>query len=136
MAYSGSTLISASVISASERGMSRSESSAPQPSRNAAPTIARPESSDTVAGLRESALPVSSRKSHGKGTTTERIRGRYFFIRIFDGKSSGLSADYLNDHALAPLPVEFGVIDLLPGSQVKPSVGDRQQHLMMHQQVF
>src|SRR5262249_35424742 len=126
MAYSGSTLISARVINASDRGMSRSESSAPQPSRNAAPTIARPEKSDTIAGLRKCALPVSSRKSQGKGTTTERIRGRYFFIRVFAGKGSVLGADYLNDHALAPLPIEFGVIDLLPGSQVKPSVGDRQ----------
>src|SRR2546422_10816506 len=80
MAYSGNTLISASVINASERGMSRSESSAPQPSRNAAPTIARPESSETNAGLKACALSVSARKSHGNGTTAERIRGRYFFI--------------------------------------------------------
>src|SRR5262245_24714293 len=135
MAYSGSTLISARVINASERGMSSSESSAPQPSRNAAPTIAMPETSDPIAGLRDCALSVSSRKRHGKGTTTERIRGRYFFIRVFAGKGSGLGADYLNDHALASLSIEFGVINLLPGSKVKPSVGDRQQHLMMHQQV-
>src|SRR5215510_6811880 len=136
MAYSGSTLISARVINASERGMSRSESSAPQPSRKAAPTMATPESSDTSAGLRESALPVSSRKSHGKGTTTERIRARNFFIRVIAGKNSGLLADDFDDHALTPLPVELGVIDLLPGSKVEPAVGDGQKHLMVHQQVF
>src|SRR5262249_13585396 len=136
MAYSGSTLISARVINASERGMSRSDNSAPQPSRNAAPTMAMPESIDTSAGLSEPALPVSSRKSHGKGTTTERIRARYFFIRVLARKKGGLLADDFDDHALTPLPIEFGVIDLLPGSEVESSIGDGQKHLMMHQQVF
>src|SRR5579859_8169677 len=39
----------------------------------------------------------------------------------------------LNQHPLAALPVEFRVIDLLPGAEVKLSVGYRNQHLMAHQ---
>src|SRR5262249_32451311 len=124
MAYSGSTLISARVISARDRGMSRSESSAPQPSRKAAPTIAIPESSDTRAGLSACALPVSSRKSHGKGTKTERIRARYFFILVFAGENSDSGADYFDDHTLAPSAIEFSVIDLLPCAQIESSIGD------------
>src|SRR5215475_11177662 len=83
MAYSGSTLINARAIKANDRGMSRSESSAPQPSKNAAPTIATPESNETSAGLKVCALSVSARNSHGNGIMTVRIRGRYFFIRLF-----------------------------------------------------
>jgi hypothetical protein len=44
--------------------------------------------------------------------------------------------DYFDDHTFAPLPVEFGVIDLLPCPQIEPSVCDGQQHLMMDQQIF
>ncbi len=50
-AYSGSTLINARAISASERGMSRSDSSAPQLRMNAAPIIAIPAMIETGIGL-------------------------------------------------------------------------------------
>ena len=50
--------------------------------------------------------------------------------------NGGLLADDFDNQALAPLPIEFGVIDLLPCAQVETSVGDGQQHLMMDQQIF
>ncbi len=42
----------------------------------------------------------------------------------------------LDDHTLGALPVELGVVDLLPGAEVQPSVSDRHNHFVMHEQAF
>ncbi len=47
-----------------------------------------------------------------------------------------LFSQNLDHHALAALAVEFGVVDLLPGTEVEPALGDRHQHLVPHQKVF
>lgn len=50
--------------------------------------------------------------------------------------SPRLFTDDFDNHAFAPHAVEFSVIDLLPCAQIKTAIGNRQQDLMMHQQVF
>jgi len=49
------------------------------------------------------------------------------------GTPSALLAHDFNDEALVALPVELGVEDSLPGTEVEASGGDRHNHLVMHQ---
>jgi len=44
-----------------------------------------------------------------------------------------LHTHYLDDHPFAPLPVEFGIEDPLPGSQVQFAARYRQGCLMVQQ---
>src|SRR6185503_19770645 len=49
--------------------------------------------------------------------------------------SRSLSED-LHDDALLPAPVELGVEDLLPRTQVELTLGDGQDHLMVHERAL
>ena len=43
---------------------------------------------------------------------------------------------HFDQHPLASLAVELGVVDLLPGAKIEFAIGDRYQHLMTDQQIL
>ena len=47
-----------------------------------------------------------------------------------------LFAHHFNDDAFRPLPVELGVINLLPGAEIQLPVGHRNDDLVMHEQAL
>src|SRR5215213_6693195 len=47
-----------------------------------------------------------------------------------------LLAKHLDDHSLRPAAVELAVEDLLPGPEVEAALRDRDDHLMVHEQVL
>jgi len=51
-------------------------------------------------------------------------------------RPSKLFAHGLDDHPLGPPAVEFGVVDLLPGSEIELALGDRNDDLVVHQQAL
>jgi len=50
--------------------------------------------------------------------------------------SSILLTHHLENHSFSPLPIEFGVVDLLPGSEIEFTLGHWHYHLVMHQQAL
>jgi len=52
----------------------------------------------------------------------------------YEDNPSQLFSHYLNDDALVPLPIEFGIENLLPGSEVQFPVRDRHDHLVVNDQ--
>src|SRR5450759_3559145 len=47
-----------------------------------------------------------------------------------------LLAQHLDDEPFVTTPIELAVEDGLPGPEVEPAVGDRDDHLVVHQQVL
>src|SRR5450759_799542 len=85
---------------------------------------------------RRSPISVPSRNSAAKyaqvcGETQRRLPPPTNASRHLSRRR--LLADRLEQHALAPAPVELGVEDLLPGAEVEAAVRDRQHDLMRHQ---
>ena len=86
-------------------------------------------------------LPVSARKSHGNGTTTEKTRGMYFsfvylqFLPSLLKKEAAYSPMILQSSACAAARRIRRSRPAAICAQVETSV-DEQIHLMMDQQIF
>src|SRR6516162_9041284 len=52
------------------------------------------------------------------------------------GWNSRSLTQHFDQHPLASLPVELGVVDLLPRAKIEFAISDRYQHLMTDQQVL
>src|SRR5215210_3018247 len=69
-------------------------------------------------------------------TRLEANRSIWRWNRLRRGRATGSVSQNLDHQPLAAAPVELGVEDRLPGTEVQPAVGDRQDHLMMDQEVL
>src|SRR5271154_3777201 len=70
------------------------------------------------------------------------INGKSRFIMFISecplapGSFQALFTHDFNNDAFRPAPVEFGVINLLPGPEIELSGGHWNDHLVMHQKAF